>query len=108
MEPITEFVCTNIQGEKMMNDWSYSLNFHHDVYVNPSDIVVLTRQQLQDLQDENNQCLLEIERLQREVLKLNNLNNTQATMLSKDSLTYKMKNDGYMKKIQWKNSKYKI
>jgi len=87
-----EFVFYSSRVEKLLgpsNRWEYTVTFLVDnPNINISEMMTCNKEKLQDLKDENDQCLIEIARLQKrveelqhqeEVLKTHNDN--QAKML---------------------------
>jgi hypothetical protein len=90
------------------NNWEYTVTFISD---NPnlmvSSLMTCNKDKLQDIKDENDQCLLEIERLQKKVAELElqvdvlqSHNNNQAKMLLNNN------NATLYKKHQYPTKKY--
>jgi hypothetical protein len=88
-----EFVFVNSSVQKMLglhgNLWEYTVTFYaNNSNIDVTQMMTCNQNKLQDLKDENDQCLLEIERLQKKVDELElqvdvlqSHNNNQAKML---------------------------
>jgi hypothetical protein len=107
-----EFVFVNSSVQKMLglhgNLWEYTVTFYaNNSNIDVTRMMTCNKEKLQDIKDENDQCLLEIERLQKKIEELElqvdvlqTHNNNQAKMLLNNN------NGTLYKKHQYPTKKY--
>jgi len=107
-----EFVFINSTVEKMISHqgslWEYTVTFYaNNSNIDVTQMMTCNKKKLQDLKDDNDQCLLEIERLQKKIEELElqvdvlqTHNNNQAKMLLNNN------NGTLYKKHQYPTKKY--